>query len=454
MFGLDVRELMANSASDSIFVWVKERAEAKASTAEERACAMRSPIRSFPLDNPAQLDAALACYGSGASLYFRSSPSLSRLFVRALNAAVGFGQWGINGDRSEKGEIEVFCSRAGHLTGFHTDFQHNFTVQLQGKKTWLFGPQLTQHPVRGYTPHYADQSTVETQKKTLPYADELQLQSPSTYDSVTLSAGDVLYHPAGVWHAVHCDEDSVSINVSLIATTYADLLSDAVRQLTWDTPEGRMPVNFALQGEMQLSSLWERLVRTMEHMRPDQLVPRPLRGPPLPAVMRISRADALQSPRVQRFRGSPLWRCFSHFDPHEEAEEEEGEGAVEEGEEGEGAKDEMEEKKGEREKGGKAGGRGAEGESVDEVTVVCHYVFGNESCESAVRVRLCVPSVYEGVIGAVVQLVSENSSVLDTHTASEVRQNARLCWKCEVDEDGVQRVLQKLVEIGYISVLT
>jgi len=40
-------------------------------------------------------------------------------------------------------------------------------------------------------------------------------------EEVLLEPGDVLYHPAGVWHQVQVAEPGVSINVSLIAVNYA-----------------------------------------------------------------------------------------------------------------------------------------------------------------------------------------------------------------------------------------
>ena len=47
---------------------------------------------------------------------------------------------------------------------------------------------------------------------------------------VTLHPGDVLYTPAGMWHRVECVDDSVSINVSLMGATWADLIADAAER--------------------------------------------------------------------------------------------------------------------------------------------------------------------------------------------------------------------------------
>lgn len=48
---------------------------------------------------------------------------------------------------------------------------------------------------------------------------------------VILKAGSVMYFPAGYWHQVECTEDSISMNISLIAPSWADLVSDAVHHL-------------------------------------------------------------------------------------------------------------------------------------------------------------------------------------------------------------------------------
>ena len=452
MEGLDVAQLMANSASDSIFVWMKERAHrqegALPSPEQERAHALTSPISSFPLDNPAQLDAALTCYAAGASLYFRSSSSLSRLFVRALNAAVGYGLWGLNSDRSEKGEIEVFCSRAGHVTGYHMDFQQNVTVQLKGKKTWIFAGQLCKHPLRGYTPHYADQSTAEMQLKALPVTlPQLGLRVPTTGDRVTLSAGDVLYHPAGVWHAVECDEDSVSINISLVATTMADVLADTVRQVMWSFPEARRGVQFSNRrdGDRQIASMWQLMQTRMARLTQERVIPRRLRGPPPPAVVRIRTSDALQSPRLEGFRRIPLWRCFRH--PNQSQQD----GDAEEGEEEqEGPETGVEDA--DEEKGQKRGGQEKVEESEAAVLYVCHYLYANEACESAVRVQLWVPEVYEGVLSEAVEVNPIEDLALNLNVVTGMLRVAaqRRCG-VDVDEDGVQRVLQKLLEIGVIT---
>ena len=39
--------------------------------------------------------------------------------------------------------------------------------------------------------------------------------------------------------AVECEEDSISINISLVGSTWADVIADSVRQLLWHNESAR-----------------------------------------------------------------------------------------------------------------------------------------------------------------------------------------------------------------------
>ncbi len=59
-------------------------------------------------------------------------------------------------------------------------------------------------------------------------------RDPHFFDDATvvdLQAGSLMYHPAGIWHSVEATEDSLSVNISLVGMTWADVAADAVRQL-------------------------------------------------------------------------------------------------------------------------------------------------------------------------------------------------------------------------------
>lgn len=65
---------------------------------------------------------------------------------------------------------------------------------------------------------------------------------PSFFDDaevVELRPGDRFHFPPGMWHRVECEEDSLSINVSLVGQTWGDMLAAATRHLLHRTSSGR-----------------------------------------------------------------------------------------------------------------------------------------------------------------------------------------------------------------------
>ena len=445
--GLDVRALMADSESEQIFVWMKETGAASSASS---ASAASVPITSFPLENPAQLDAALACYNSGSSLYFRSPASLSRRLVRALNSAVQFNFAGLDAStQRERGEVEVFVSRAGHHTGWHLDFMENFTLQLRGSKRWTVSASSLTHPLRGWTPHYSERGTDELQLKAhaITKLGGWDSQQPQSGDEVTLQAGDVLYHPAGIWHCVNCSEDSVSINVSLIAASYADIVSDAVRQMMWTTETGREGVcgdrPHVLQ---QLSSALEMAAELLKRLRADDIVTAGM-WRPRRRTLRISlQEDVTQHEVASSYRHNPLSTLVklgveSEAESEQEEEEEEGAGDEEADEAEQGAEEEVEEGK---------------EQSVPYVRYAYHHLYGNEALDSALRVVLLVPAALQAAVDSVVA-ISLNFS-FDEFLQEEVRHGTwtvhHLCLVEQMSgqsDDGLRRVLKALCEIGYLT---
>ena len=462
--GLNVKEMMAASASEQIFVWMKERptadtAAASATSASSLSSSLaKQPITSFPLDNPNQLDAAIACYNSGSSLYFRSPPSLAHQFVRAFNAAVGFNFAGLDysstsASSQPKGEIEVFVSRAGHHTGFHCDFMDNFTIQLRGKKTWTFGAVDVQYPVRGFTPHYKDRSTDEMQYKTHsacqggPYTGTVPLSG----DQVTLSAGDVLYHPAGIWHAVSCDEDSISINISLIATTAADLISDAVRQLLWRSDAGR--AGLCGTHEQMQEQLREALTQLQANIAHNQLTEQlilpaammaPRRRQPVTIDAEVDKQNLQQIPRPHAqstYHTNPLITITPHRGGEEEAEDED------EAEGDEDAESTAAEGLDER----KEGDDGPDDKDEAQYAhYVLHHLFGNESVDSAMRTVLRVHSLLVYHFDRIVELGSLPSAAFDWSDLHVEAADESVDRRYADHDVNFTRCLFVLHELGYL----
>jgi len=130
----------------------------------------------------------------------------------------------------------------------------NFTFQLRGRKRWLLRKSSIPHPLRGCTPHYKSTDTSEIQLKIHRLADasfsfsNAVPTSNDEYEEVVLNEGDSLYFPAGMWHRVECLEDSISVNISLIATTYADVIADSFRQFMYKFDGFRAGINIFPQG--------------------------------------------------------------------------------------------------------------------------------------------------------------------------------------------------------------
>ena len=131
----------------------------------------------------------------------------------------------------------------------------NFTLQLSGSKTWHLRRSKVSHPLRGATPHYTNTEVEEQQCKVhaltdgdFSWSDRPRTRSSAAapapgataasseegeeyeYETVRLRAGDCFYHPAGIWHRVECDEDSVSANISLVATDWSSIVCDGLKQ--------------------------------------------------------------------------------------------------------------------------------------------------------------------------------------------------------------------------------
>lgn len=97
----------------------------------------------------------------------------------------------------------------------------------------MFKRSGLQYPLLGYTPHYQNTGNMEEQAKVHLAFNQVNMNSEykqlneDTFE-VVLKEGDILYHPAGIWHQVECmTDDSISINFSLRSLKIADLVANA-----------------------------------------------------------------------------------------------------------------------------------------------------------------------------------------------------------------------------------
>lgn len=223
MDGFHPVKMLEQSNSESISVWMFVDPE-------------RTQLKSIKVDAAH----AKTCYDAGHSLYFRGSEVLESTFLPPVAAQLGFGFGANHRDGARRSEIEVFASRVGHVTGWHFDFQENFTVQLRGRKKWSFAKASVPHPHRACATHFTDDANVRSLHTQHQFA---RLHDPAfcgvpdgieeTCESVILQEGDVLYHPAGVWHkveTVEADSNSLSINMSFFPASWGEVVLDTLAQ--------------------------------------------------------------------------------------------------------------------------------------------------------------------------------------------------------------------------------
>ncbi|KAL9181801.1 hypothetical protein ACHAXT_012144 [Thalassiosira profunda] len=280
LFDLDARRIFEETSSENVFLWLRPSTEDGHKT---------TTLNSVEIADP---DTAHALHVSGNHpAYCRAPPPLERRLVGPLLRATGLGGGHYHPPHAEavtlggnttlgRGEVELFIgapsssSASGgnvangdvcngnkgnekqHTTGWHTDFQENFTIQLSGVKRWTLRRGRVRHPVRATTPHYAREgSVVENQLKLArlsclggnavrnltpgevdategPYGFEYgDNNAYGPEETIVVYPGDVLYFPSGMWHRVESIEPGVSLNVSLMGTTYATLVAEALQHL-------------------------------------------------------------------------------------------------------------------------------------------------------------------------------------------------------------------------------
>ena len=378
LHGLDLQKLLADSPSEDIHVWFGQPGSGSANQTGAHGGGGNESVKT------PDREAALACHrAGGGSLYFRAPAGVAEQLVTALSQQLGLSFGAVYADDgAPRGEVETFASRAGHVTDWHFDFMENFTLQLSGSKTWRVKHSQVGVPMRGCTPQWgrssdlvrsageqqaklhqqhhqaadttAASSSIEAQLAT--GAVEASSTDPLWSDAevVTLKPGSVLYVPAGTWHRVECDADSISINISLMGASYADLIVDAVRQRLRCHPSARAPICFRsiTDGRRQLSRLLSLTQDELSALTPQILLPAALS---LPRVVRLrlpppadTAAFTVDGPAVRRgtlFRRSPLAVLLRLPERQEveAADEDDEEESDNEDEESEGGQGELEE---------------------------------------------------------------------------------------------------------------
>jgi hypothetical protein len=176
---------------------------------------------------PMSAVAAHAALEAGATVYFRLTgvPTLNR-WQRHIAAALGHRREGLT--------CSLFAAHLGAGTQCHYDALENFTIQLQGTKTWRVAANRSVHaPLENWV---AGHDLPPEMALYCPTA--LPSRMPRASTRVELRPGDVLYVPRGCWHSTEVSADSLSLFLGFPPTPCADFLLNAlrarlIRQAAW-----------------------------------------------------------------------------------------------------------------------------------------------------------------------------------------------------------------------------
>lgn len=90
-----------------------------------------------------------------------------------------------------------------------------------------------------------------------------------------MNEGDILYHPAGIWHSVQAVGDSISINFSLRHIRPAELVTNALTMLLLKEPSLRKPFHVTDLNSMrqQVNSALKLAAEKLKEITSDMIVP-------------------------------------------------------------------------------------------------------------------------------------------------------------------------------------
>lgn len=238
MFDLDSRQIFEETSSDNVFLWIPaaRTCTPSQSNSKDKKEGTAKALQSIEIQDPQT--AHVLHISSNYASYCRAPPELEQPLVSLMlrDTGLGLGQYDPTGEKLTtlgRGEVETFIGTKKHLTDWHTDFQENFTIQLSGRKKWTLKQGTVKNPLRGTTPHYRSaDDVIENQIKAARLSNpdfqfgkqDLESNAFGEEIEIIMDAGDVLYFPAGMWHKVETEEYGVSINVSLMGSTYASLV--------------------------------------------------------------------------------------------------------------------------------------------------------------------------------------------------------------------------------------
>lgn len=226
--------------------------------------------------------AAHAAYESGVTLYLhRLRISAVAKWQQRLARELGHAPTLVT--------CSLFAAKRGAGTRCHFDSLENFTVQLQGRKTWHIAPNdHVALPLQNWIT-----GTEVPQELALYAAARLPRDMPQPAATVMLRPGDVLYVPRGHWHSADATQDSLSLFLGFAANPAVDVVLAAIRarllkEAAWrrnfiDGGANRSWRNHSLR---QVTELLHGLESSIAGLDPEEVIAAPARTKVTPRRVR------------------------------------------------------------------------------------------------------------------------------------------------------------------------
>ncbi len=142
-----------------------------------------------------------------------------------------------------------------------------FIMQAWGEKHWRWGKEPAYRNPLSWAGLFG--TKVWSQEK----HHDLKAPDESLFDEATLTAGDILYFPGGVWHGTQAQQESGSLIVSDAVSTWPDFFLGAVRDKLCDNTDMRqVPPSSPDSIKKVLAQRWDELKKTLDEIEIDDLL--------------------------------------------------------------------------------------------------------------------------------------------------------------------------------------
>lgn len=175
-------------------------------------------------------------YQKGSGLCFDDVDLFSPLLAQwpcAIRQELGLSQL-------TYGRSLIYTIKEGEGTAAHFDQNINFVIQISGTKKWWLAPNThVENPLSRHT------IGIDMDPELESYAFNGMPESfPDKSQEFILKPGSILFVPRGYWHKTEAISNAVSLNFTLTAPSWLDLLTATVRARLAQSSEWRETANF------------------------------------------------------------------------------------------------------------------------------------------------------------------------------------------------------------------